>query len=144
MLDRDEGVSAFCRGEDGQSCGLTARCWESHDYVLLLMPGAGSQGGGNSSKPPALEGVWKVACVIRGPMFGWRHRRLDMARRGYPTDLTGAQWAALEPHLPAARTGGRPRRTDLRAVIDATLYLLRTGCQWRLIPFDFPPWRTVW
>jgi len=67
-----------------------------------------------------------------------------MARRGYPTDLTDAQWAALEPHLPAARAGGRPRRTDLRAVVDAILYLLRTGCQWRLIPSDFPPWGTVW
>ena len=67
-----------------------------------------------------------------------------MARHGYPTDLTDAQWAVLEPHLPAAQTRGRPRRTDLRAVIDAILYLLRTGCQWRLIPSDFPPWGTVW
>ena len=67
-----------------------------------------------------------------------------MARRGYPTDLTDAQWAALGPLLPAARTRGRPRRTDLRAVIDAILYLLRSGCQWRLIPSDFPPWGTVW
>ncbi len=67
-----------------------------------------------------------------------------MARRGYSTDLTDAQWAVLEPLLPVARTRGRPRRTDLRAVIDAILYLLRTGCQWRLIPSDFPPWGTVW
>jgi putative transposase len=43
-----------------------------------------------------------------------------------------------------ARTRGRPRRTDLRAVVDAILYLLRTGCQWRLISCDFPPWGTVW
>jgi putative transposase len=57
-----------------------------------------------------------------------------MARRGTPTDLTDAQWAALAPLLPAARTRGRPRRTDLRAVVDAILYLLRSGCQWRLIP----------
>ena len=67
-----------------------------------------------------------------------------MARRGYPTDLTDAQWAVLEPLLPAARTRGRPRRTDLRAVVDAIQYLLRSGCQWRLIPSDFPPWGTVW
>lgn len=67
-----------------------------------------------------------------------------MARRGYPTDLTDAQWAVLEPLLPAAQTRGRPRRTDLRAVVDAIRYLLRTGCQWRLIPSDFPPWGTVW
>ncbi len=67
-----------------------------------------------------------------------------MARRGYSTDLTDAPWAVLEPHLPAARTGGRPRRTDLRGVIDAILYLLRSGCQRRLLPSDFPPWGTVW
>ena len=67
-----------------------------------------------------------------------------MARRGYPTDLTDAQWAVLKLLLPVARTRGRPRRTDLRAVIDAILYLLRSGCQWRLIPSDFPPWGTVW
>ena len=67
-----------------------------------------------------------------------------MGRRGNPTDLTDAQWAVLEPLLPIAGTRGRPRRTDLRAVIDAILYLLRTGCQWRLIPSDFPPWGTVW
>ncbi len=67
-----------------------------------------------------------------------------MLRRSYSTDLTDAQWAVLEPLLPVARTCGRPRRTDLRAVINAILYLLRTGCQWRLLPSDFPPWGTVW
>lgn len=67
-----------------------------------------------------------------------------MARRGHATDLTDARWAVLEPHLPAARTRGRPRRADLRAVTDAILYLLRTGCQWRLLPSSFPPWGTVW
>ena len=66
-----------------------------------------------------------------------------MARRGYPTDLTDAQWAVLEPLLPAAQTRGGPRRTDLRAVVEAILYLLRSGGQWRLIPSDFPPWGTV-
>jgi putative transposase len=66
-----------------------------------------------------------------------------MARRGYATDLTDAQWAVLEPHVPAARTRGRPRRVDLRAVTDAVLYLLRTGCLWRLLPSSFPPWGTV-
>ncbi len=66
-----------------------------------------------------------------------------MARRGYPTDLTDAQWAVLEPLLPAVRTRGRPRRTDLRAVVDAILYVLRTGCAWRHLPHEFPPWSTV-
>jgi len=67
-----------------------------------------------------------------------------MARVGYPTDLTDEQWALIAPHLPLPRPGGKPRRTDLRAVVDGILYLLRTGCQWRLLPRDFPPWGTVW
>ena len=67
-----------------------------------------------------------------------------MTRGGYSTDLTDEQWALIAPHLPPPKPGGRPRRTDLRAVVDAILYLLRTGCQWRLLPRDFPPWGTVW
>ena len=50
-----------------------------------------------------------------------------MARRSYPTDLTDAQWALVSRHFPALRQGERPRQTDLRAVVDAILYLLRTG-----------------
>jgi putative transposase len=62
----------------------------------------------------------------------------------YPSDLTDAQWALIEPHLPPAPGGGRPRKTDLRDVLDAILYILRTGCQWRYLPIDFPPKSTVW
>src|SRR5215472_9444706 len=62
----------------------------------------------------------------------------------YPSDLTDEQWSLIEPHLPAARPGGRPRSTDLRAVLDAILYILRTGCQWRYLPGDLPPKSTVW
>jgi putative transposase len=61
----------------------------------------------------------------------------------YPSDLTDAQWALLAPRLPAS-TGGRPRKTDLRDVVDAIFYILRTGCQWRYLPKDFPPKSTVW
>src|SRR5271165_6523023 len=52
----------------------------------------------------------------------------------YDTDLTDAAWALIAPMLPAARPGGRPRTTNIRAVLNAILYLLRTGCQWRLLP----------
>jgi putative transposase len=62
----------------------------------------------------------------------------------YPSDITDAQWALIEPHLPPAHPGGRPRKTDLRDIVDAIFYLLRTGCQWRYLPSDFPPKSTVW
>ena len=62
----------------------------------------------------------------------------------YDTDLTDEAWALVAPLLPAARPGGRPRTTNLRAVINAIFYLLRTGCQWRLLPHDFPAWGTVY
>jgi transposase len=66
-----------------------------------------------------------------------------MRTQSYPSDVTDAQWALIEPHLPVY-PGGRPRTTDLRDVIDAIFYLLRTGCQWRYLPKDFPPKSTVW
>ena len=61
----------------------------------------------------------------------------------YPSDVTDEQWSLIEPHLPV-RPGGRPRKADLRAVVDAILYVLRTGCQWRYLPKDFPPKSTAW
>jgi transposase len=62
----------------------------------------------------------------------------------YPSDITDAQWALIEPHLPPEPGGGRPRKTDARDVLDAILSILRTGCQWRYLPIDFPPKSTVW
>ena len=62
----------------------------------------------------------------------------------YPSDLTDDQWALLGPHLPPEAGGGRPRKTDLRDVVDAIFYITRTGCQWRYLPKDFPPKSTVW
>jgi transposase len=66
-----------------------------------------------------------------------------MRTQTYPSDLTDAQWALIEPHLPVY-PGGRPRTTNLRDVVNAIFYLLRTGCQWRYLPKDFPPKSTVW
>ena len=67
-----------------------------------------------------------------------------MERRSYPTDLTDAQWEILEPLIPPAKPGGRRRSVNMREILNAIFYLLRSGCQWRLIPHDFPPWTTVW
>jgi putative transposase len=67
-----------------------------------------------------------------------------MSRRAYPSDLTDAQWQLIQPLLPAAKPGGRPRKHDLRALVNALFYLNREGCTWRALPHDFPPWRTVY
>jgi putative transposase len=66
-----------------------------------------------------------------------------MRTETYPSDIIDAQWTLIEPRLPV-HPGGRPRKTDLRAVVDAIFYLVRTGCQWRYLPKDFPPKSTVW
>ena len=59
------------------------------------------------------------------------------------SNVTDAESALIEPHMPAAEPLGRPRDTELRAVLDAILYIARTGCQWRMLPKDFPPFTTV-
>ena len=69
------------------------------------------------------------------------HYRRD--GRGYASDLTDAEWAIVEPLLPGACRLGRPRKVDLRSVLDALLYILSSGCQWRALPRDFPPRSTV-
>src|SRR5262245_48086429 len=67
-----------------------------------------------------------------------------MKRKRYPSDLTDAQWAILESWIPDARPGGRPRKADMRQVVNAIFYLIREGCSWRALPHDFPPWKTVY
>src|SRR5918997_2239912 len=64
-------------------------------------------------------------------------------RKAYPSDLTDEQWAVLEPLIPAAKRGGRPRTANLREVVNGVFYLGRTGCQWDALPHDFPPRSTV-
>lgn len=79
-------------------------------------------------------------------MWTKKHRGTYVRVGGrYPSDMTDAEWALLEPLIPAAKHGGRPRKTDMRAAINAILYLLRTGCPWRYLPRDgFPPRSTVY
>lgn len=64
-------------------------------------------------------------------------------RKAYPSDLTDAQWVIVEPLLPPAKSGGRPREVDLREVFNSLLYLNRTGCQWDMLPHDLLPKSTV-
>jgi transposase len=79
-------------------------------------------------------------------MWSEEHRKTYRREGGrFPSDLTDAEWARLEPLIPAAAPGGRPRKTDMRAAMNAILYLLRTGCPWRYLPRDgFPPRSTVY
>jgi transposase len=66
------------------------------------------------------------------------------AKRSYPSDLTDAQWGLIEAMVPAVRGGGRPAEHARRRIVEAILYVVRTGCSWRQLPHDFPPWPTVY
>jgi putative transposase len=70
--------------------------------------------------------------------------KVPAPRRRYATDLTDGEWALLAPLIPAPKPGGRPAVHDRRELVDAMLYLVRSGCAWRLLPHDFPPWQTVY
>ena len=67
-----------------------------------------------------------------------------MCRTPYSTDLTDGQWARIAPFIPPAKPGGRPRSVDMREILNAICYVVRSGCAWRLIPHDLPKWRTVY
>jgi putative transposase len=77
------------------------------------------------------------------PPKGKRERAAERSQ-GYPSDLTEQEWAILEPLIPPAKPGGRPRSVDMRHVLNAILYVDRTGWKFRALPHDFPPWSTVW
>jgi putative transposase len=59
------------------------------------------------------------------------------------TDLSDAEWSYIEPHLPTPEASGRPRVHTLREIVDAIFYVVHSGCAWRLLPHDFPPWKTI-
>lgn len=69
---------------------------------------------------------------------------MSKTRRSYLTDLTDQEWEVLEPLVPEAKPGGRPRAHETRELLDAIFYVLRSGCAWRLLPHDFPPWQTAY
>lgn len=64
-------------------------------------------------------------------------------QKSYPTDLPDKEWEIISPLIPLAKTG-RKRKVDIRKVLNAIFYLLRSGCTWRLLPNDFPDWKTVY
>jgi protease I len=102
-------------------------------------PGHGAAPGrhpGAEPRPPA--------ALRRGRRRRRAGGRVSGAPPHYPTDLTDAQWALVEPFLPMARGRGRPRSRDRRRILDAIFYALRTGCAWRLLPRGFGPWQTAY
>ena len=70
--------------------------------------------------------------------------RYDRGKLRYPSDLTDAEWALVEPLIPPAKRGGNKRTVNVREVVDGLMYVLSTGCQWRAIPKDLPPRSTVY
>ena len=72
--------------------------------------------------------------------------RRDYARNrsGYASSTTDKEWERILPQLPQAKVRGRPRKHDLRRIVDGIFYLLQSGCQWDMLPKDFPPWQTVY
>jgi transposase len=67
-----------------------------------------------------------------------------MTRRADKSDLSDQEWQLIEPLIPPAKPGGHPRTVDMREVVNAIFYLLRTGCLWEMLPHDFPPYSTVY
>jgi putative transposase len=67
-----------------------------------------------------------------------------MENKRYPTDLSDEEWRCLGPHLPRPKERGRPKIHGSRAVLNAVFYILKSGCPWRLLPKDFPPWKSVY
>ncbi len=66
-----------------------------------------------------------------------------MKREAYPSDVSDEEWAILEPLIPPAKPGGKPRTTDMREVLNAIFYVNKGGIQWRMLPHEFPKWQTV-
>jgi putative transposase len=77
-------------------------------------------------------------------VLGWYFATLARMRKAYPTDLSDTEWNYIEPYMPAPKGHGRPRIHNLREILDAVFYVLKSGCQWRLLPHDFPRWPTVY
>ena len=78
-------------------------------------------------------------------MWNEKHRRAaDRSGLRYPSDLTDAEWALVEPMIPPAKRGGRRREVNVREVLNGIFYVLSTGCQWNAIPKDLPPKSTVY
>jgi transposase len=112
----------------GLLCPVAGACAECRSAIYVLLNWGVTTG--KTREPARAQGT----------------RRSGRQARGCPSDLTDAQWQVIAPYLPVQRPGrrGRPRIWPARRIIEAILYLDRTGCAWRYLPADFPPWQTVY
>jgi transposase len=69
---------------------------------------------------------------------------IEKKTKRYPSDLTDEEWSSIEPLMPQPAKRGRKRTADLREVVNARRYMVRSGCEWRMLPMHFPPWQTVY
>src|SRR5215216_7415096 len=116
---------------------------------ILLVPGSeiGLRGPVSSTfgaSVRSLAGLFGrfLETVRKGVLRQWLGRVPSM-RRAYQTDLSDAEWFHIEPLVPAPKALGRPRVHTLREILNAIFYIVRSGCAWRLLPHDFPPWKTI-
>jgi putative transposase len=65
-------------------------------------------------------------------------------RKPYPSDINDDEWQIIEPLIPPAKSGGRPRSCDMREILNGIFYEVRSGCAWRMLPHDLPPWQSVY
>src|ERR1700724_1465629 len=135
-----EQRAIYWRDEDRYPSNLTDVEWER---LKPLIPEAGP--GGRPRKTDmwaARNAGFYLICTW------WPCRYLprdEFPEDRYPSNLTDVEWERLKPLIPEAGPGGRPRKTDMRAAMNAIFYLLRTGCPWRYLPRDeFPPRSTVY
>src|SRR5215203_3382527 len=120
-----DGGSSVARNTEIQSCGAVFCAWW----------GTGST---------HIRSFHTVSLRLYEKWFSEYFATLARKRKSYPTDLSDAEWSYIEPHLPTPTGHGRPRTHSLREILNAVFYLLKSGCQWRLLPHDFPRWPTVY
>ena len=117
--------------------------------MVLVTPKCGCSTRGCTKRPG--EGA-EEAKSDEGKMVEKKHLKTKEVEREetmtslklYDCDLSDQEWAILEPLIPSAKAGGRPRSVDMRQILNGIFYLLRSGCAWRLVPHDYPAWSTIY
>ena len=87
--------------------------------------------------------MWYVESMSKSITTPQTHRVPSQPRQSYASDLTDDEWRRVEHLVPAVKPGGRPAKYERREILNAIFYLLRTGCSWRFLPHDLPPYRSV-